>query len=103
MDLPCEECGGQCCTFPAMTKPEFRKIKAVHGVPKGTTIMKNGPMIVLYDEKGDCPYLKDGRCSVYPLRPDTCRKYGKVKKMPCQYLYPNEAEKAAEGMLERMK
>lgn len=38
------------------------------GLPKGHVLMG-------YDEKGRCPMLKDGRCSIYEDRPQTCREY----------------------------
>jgi hypothetical protein len=28
-----------------------------------------------YDEKGHCPMLVDGKCSIYEHRPQTCRSY----------------------------
>lgn len=32
-----------------------------------------------------CPYLKQNRCSVHPVRPLVCRMYGVVTGMPCPH------------------
>jgi hypothetical protein len=32
-------------------------------------------MILGYDERGHCPMLVDGKCSIYAHRPRTCRTY----------------------------
>ena len=90
-NLPCDECKGQCCTFPGMTKSEFKKIKRVHGLPKGATKSVSGNIITLFMPNGNCPYLVDGKCSVYALRPKGCKDYGIVPELPCRYLYPEEA------------
>lgn len=104
MSLPCKECRGKCCTFPVFSKLEFKRVKAVHGIPKDAIIMKmqheqsydrkiksGDTGYVLHREDGTCPYLKDGGCSIYPLRPKVCKDYGVVPQLPCEYLYPKEA------------
>jgi Fe-S-cluster containining protein len=30
-----------------------------------------------------CPYLKNDRCLIYPVRPIVCRLQGNVKDLPC--------------------
>jgi len=100
--LPCDECKGKCCTFPSMSREEFRRIKAVHSIPKDATVKKFGRIIIIYKENGACPYLIEGKCSVYPLRPSICRKYGTIPELPCAYLYPEKANAAAVAMLDRM-
>jgi Fe-S-cluster containining protein len=111
MLLPCTECRGQCCTYPAFSEQEFRVVKLSYGVPEGTTVMpikitkyydlalEGAQAVVLSLEDGTCPYLKDGRCSIYASRPKTCRDYGNVPKLPCQYLYPEKAAKAQQEMM----
>jgi uncharacterized protein len=32
-----------------------------------------------------CPALKDGRCTVYAVRPLLCRMWGAIETMPCPY------------------
>jgi len=108
MDLPCKECGGQCCTYPAMSKSEFKKIKKKYGFPKDAHKEElPGPagnkLVMIHREDGYCPYLKNGRCSVYEVRPLACRKYGEVPEMPCQYLYPDQAKAKVQNMLGKLK
>ena len=97
-ELPCKECGGQCCTFPAFSPQEFKKIKKKYGFPEGVAKKKIKGLIVLYGKGGYCPYLIDNECSVYDLRPLACRAYGVVKEMPCKYLYPEAAQKEFKAM-----
>ena len=33
----------------------------------------------------ECPMLKDGRCSVYEVRPLICRLWGNVEEMKCEH------------------
>jgi hypothetical protein len=37
--------------------------------------MPQGHVLLGYDERGHCPMLVDGRCSIYEHRPRTCRTY----------------------------
>jgi Fe-S-cluster containining protein len=107
--LPCEECGGRCCYHVLMTMGEFKKIRKKYGVPKGATLtegqilggvipgMPAGPGMMVSTPEGVCAYLKNGRCSVYDLRPRVCRLYGHVPEMPCEYIDPGGARRVAEG------
>ncbi|MDB6171052.1 MAG: hypothetical protein JWL59_363 [Chthoniobacteraceae bacterium] len=36
-----------------------------------------------------CPILRDGRCSIYPVRPHVCRRYHSTDFAACQYVYDN--------------
>ena len=97
----------------AMSKQEFRLIKSVHGLPKDAIVTKmksvatftkmRKPSVMVHRADGTCPWLIDGKCSVYPLRPDTCRKYGLVPEMPCQYLYPKEAKEATRKLMQKVR
>ena len=106
--LPCNICRGRCCKNPVMTKREFKTIRKKYGVPKNTTIIALGKlkgvpgsngMSPIWDD-GTCVYLKDGKCSVYEIRPRVCRDYGHSDALPCQYLYPEKAEKKVKEILE---
>lgn len=108
--MPCNACKGQCCSAPAFTPKEFETVKAKYGVPPGTQVIETeniagtleGKCVTPIKSDGFCTYLKDGKCSVYDLRPKVCRLYGNIKAMPCQYLYPEEAKKQARIMLKRV-
>jgi hypothetical protein len=47
----------------------------------------------------DCPMLKDGRCSVYDIRPTICRLFGAIKdKLLCPHgCHPERALTDAEA------
>lgn len=60
----------------------------------------NGLGYVVAKPDGVCPYLVDGKCSIYAIRPKVCKDYGIVPQLPCQYLYP---ERAAAVQDERMR
>ena len=74
--LPAIECKRLCqeaCGPIAMSMLERRRIEehfdgalAVNGEPT-------------------CPLLKDGRCTVYPIRPAICRLFGLVRAMQCPF------------------
>jgi Fe-S-cluster containining protein len=113
MSLPCAECKGRCCTFPAFSPKEFNVVKHVVGIPLYANVRpiehaqsydpaNNGKAgYVLYLNNGNCPYLGiKGECTIYHMRPQVCRDYGVVPELPCEYLYPKEAEAK---QLERIK
>ncbi|MGP3372709.1 YkgJ family cysteine cluster protein, partial [Escherichia coli] len=77
-DVPCGECVG-CCTSSKfiLVRPTDAEAKSVipnellfpvPGLPEGFLLMG-------YDENGHCPMFKDGKCSIYSARPETCRQY----------------------------
>lgn len=96
-DVPCGTCTG-CCTssqFIAIGPDEvdtLRRIPAAlrfpaPGRPKGHVLLG-------YDERGHCPMLVDGACTIYAHRPRTCRTYD-CRVFPAAGLEPDEATKAA--------
>src|SRR6187399_1589388 len=77
-DVPCGSCTA-CCTSAqfvhigpdetdalAHIAPEL--LVAAPGRPRGHVVLG-------YDERGHCPMLVDGACSIYEHRPRTCRTY----------------------------
>jgi len=76
--VPCGECHA-CCT-----SSQF-----IHVAPDETATLARIPATLLfpapqrppghvvmgYDERGHCPMLVDGRCSIYENRPRTCQTY----------------------------
>lgn len=77
-DVPCGDCVG-CCTsskFVLVRPTDFEAISIIPeellfpapGLPKGYQLMG-------YDEQGHCPMFKSGKCSIYELRPETCKQY----------------------------
>jgi Fe-S-cluster containining protein len=100
MSLPCGECKGKCCTMPAMSLRELKRITRKYGEPNGTVKMF-GDLVIIHDDEGNCPYLSEGSCTVYDVRPKTCQEYGVNPRMPCQYLYPDKAKSAVDGLLNK--
>ncbi|MES2569080.1 MAG: YkgJ family cysteine cluster protein [Verrucomicrobiota bacterium] len=39
-----------------------------------------------------CPILRDGRCSIYPVRPHVCRRYHSKDFAACQYVYDHPTD-----------
>lgn len=77
-DVPCGQCVA-CCTSSTFVhirptdKDTLRSIPEeilfpAPGLPKGNYLLG-------YDEKGYCPMFKAGKCSIYEIRPETCRQY----------------------------
>jgi uncharacterized protein len=77
-DVPCGDCTA-CCTsslFIAIRPEETRTLAriprkllaAAPGLPKGHVLLG-------HYANGHCPMLVDGACSIYALRPLTCRSY----------------------------
>jgi Fe-S-cluster containining protein len=75
-----------------MSRKEFKRIRKKYGTPPGTELKMLGPATSPVKAGTDeCAYLRDGRCSVYDLRPKVCQLYGEVPQMPCMYLFPEKA------------
>jgi len=74
--LPTINCKGLCqnsCGPIAMT--EFEHSRLIEAAGSKLTLTKTG----------DCSMLKDGRCSVYKVRPLICRLWGLTKEMQCPF------------------
>lgn len=76
--VPCGECTA-CCTssYFIHIKPTDRD--SINHIPKELMFsaprLPKGHYILGFDEKGHCPMLKEGKCSIYDHRPETCRQY----------------------------
>lgn len=74
--VPAIECKGLChlsCGPISMGAFEAKRIeKKVHALP-------------VVNENLSCSMLKDGRCSVYAIRPLICRLYGVSEGMRCPF------------------
>jgi Fe-S-cluster containining protein len=76
--VPCGACAG-CCTASQFIHiaPDERDTLAC--IPAELTFpapgLPRGHVVLGYDQRGHCPMLVDGRCSIYDHRPRTCRRY----------------------------
>lgn len=70
--IGCTHCG-RCCGVTVCTGAEFDRVKS-YAKANGIEPRRQGI---------DCPWLHDGRCLVYPVRPRVCAMFGHVPGMVC--------------------
>jgi uncharacterized protein len=77
-DVPCHGCTA-CCTSSQFIHIGPDETETLSRVPAELKFpapgMPGGHVLLGYDERGHCPMLVDGRCSIYEHRPRTCRTY----------------------------
>jgi hypothetical protein len=77
-DVPCGDCTA-CCTSGYFVHVEPDEVEALRRIPKALQFpapgRPRGHVVLPYDERGHCPMLVDGACSIYEHRPRTCRNY----------------------------
>lgn len=77
-DVPCGSCTA-CCTSSQFVHVGPDETDALAHLPAALLFpapgWPPGHVLLPYDERGHCPMLVDGRCSVYDHRPRTCRTY----------------------------
>ena len=77
-DVPCGTCSA-CCTSSQFVHIEPDESDTLAHIP-GELLFPApgrpvGHVVLGYDDRGHCPMLVDGRCSIYAHRPRTCRTY----------------------------
>ncbi len=77
-DVPCNGCTA-CCTSSQFVYIEPDETATIANIPPELLFpaprAPRGHMLLGYDERGHCPMLVDGGCSIYEHRPRTCRTY----------------------------
>jgi hypothetical protein len=77
-DVPCDGCTA-CCTASHFVHIEPDETDTLARIPAALLFpaprMPRGNMMLGYDERGHCPMLVDGKCSIYDDRPRACRTY----------------------------
>jgi Fe-S-cluster containining protein len=77
-DVPCGGCTA-CCTSSQFVHIGPDEADALAQIPDELLFpapgMPAGHVLLGYDERGHCPMLIDGACSIYAHRPRTCRTY----------------------------
>jgi len=77
-DVPCGACTA-CCTGSQFVHIAPDETDTLAHIPPALLFpaprMPRGHVLLGYDERGHCPMLADGRCSIYEHRPRTCRTY----------------------------
>jgi Fe-S-cluster containining protein len=76
--VPCGACTA-CCTSSQFVHVEPDEVDALAHIPGDLLVPAPGAppghLVLGYDERGHCPMLADGRCSIYEHRPRACRVY----------------------------
>src|SRR5207253_1500026 len=77
-DVPCDGCTA-CCTSSQFVHIEPDETETIARIPPELLFpaprAPRGHVLLGYDERGHCPMLIDGGCSIYEHRPRTCRTY----------------------------
>ncbi|HUQ39857.1 MAG TPA: YkgJ family cysteine cluster protein [Acidimicrobiales bacterium] len=77
-DVACGSCTA-CCTSSQFVHIGPDETDALAHIPRELLFpaprMPKGHVLLGYDERGHCPMLVDGACSIYEHRPRTCRTY----------------------------
>ena len=77
-DVPCGGCTA-CCTASQFVHISPDEADSLAHIPAELLFpapgAPDGHVLLGYDERGHCPMLEDGACSIYAHRPRTCRTY----------------------------
>ena len=96
-DVACGTCTA-CCTSSQFVHIAPDEHDALAHIPKALLFpaprAPSGHVLMGYDERGHCPMLIDGACTIYEHRPRTCRTYD-CRVFPATGVRIDEADKAA--------
>jgi Fe-S-cluster containining protein len=91
-DVPCNGCTA-CCTASQFIHIAPDESDTLAHIPAELLFpaprSPRGHLLMGYDERGHCPMLIDGRCSIYEDRPRTCRTYD-CRIFPATGLAPDD-------------
>jgi hypothetical protein len=77
-DVPCDGCTA-CCTASQFIHIGPDETETLAHIPAEllfpAPLRPPGHVLLGHDERGHCPMLHDGRCTIYAHRPRTCRTY----------------------------
>ncbi|HEV7526789.1 MAG TPA: YkgJ family cysteine cluster protein [Acidimicrobiia bacterium] len=95
--VPCGDCTA-CCTSSQFVHIEPDETDTLSHIPTEllfpAPLRPRGHLLLGYDERGHCPMLIDGRCSIYEHRPRTCRTYD-CRVFPAAGVEIDDDDKAA--------
>jgi Fe-S-cluster containining protein len=78
MAVPCDGCTA-CCTSSQFVHIGPDEVDTLSHIPPALLFpaprLPTGHVLLGYDERGHCPMLADGLCSIYAHRPRACRTY----------------------------
>ena len=94
-DVPCGGCTA-CCTSYQFVHIGPDEIDTLSHIPAELLFpapgLPDGHVVLGYDQRGHCPMLIEGRCSIYEHRPRTCRTYD-CRVFPATGLEPEGDDK----------
>lgn len=101
--LPCATCGGKCCRYAPIETRVWKRVK--HKVQGDVEIYckwegepKEAWFALKRGTDGECAFLQNGRCSIYSMRPRSCRAVGVL--IPCSEVDKETAARQMEVLLE---
>jgi Fe-S-cluster containining protein len=72
----CKECGGYCCTHGGTVATRIEVDRIIDsGYPNKFIEITENCYVSDFGEDLICPYFRESRCEIYPLRPLVCKKY----------------------------
>jgi uncharacterized protein len=78
MDVPCGTCIA-CCRASLFIHISPGETQTLARIPQALLFpapgLPDGHVLMGYNERGECPMLQQGKCSIYEHRPQTCRDY----------------------------
>jgi Fe-S-cluster containining protein len=97
VDVPCGSCTA-CCTSSQFIHIAPDETDTLAHIPAELLFpaprLPEGHKVLGFDERGHCPMLIDGKCSIYEHRPRTCRTYD-CRVFPATGIEPDEPEQAS--------
>lgn len=99
-DVPCATCSA-CCTSAQFVHIGPDEADTIAHIPSELLFPapggSSGEALLGYDDRGHCPLLADGRCSIYEHRPVACRTYD------CRIFAATGVEPDQPGVAERVR
>jgi Fe-S-cluster containining protein len=94
-DVPCDGCTA-CCTASQFVHIGPDETNTLAHIPSELLFpapqLPRGHVVLGYDDRGHCPMLVDGACSIYEHRPRTCRTYD-CRVFPAAGVEPTDEDK----------
>ena len=78
VNVPCGECTA-CCRSSLFIHIKPEETVTLKHIPKGLLFpapgLPKGTLLMGYNENGHCPMFQNNKCSIYEVRPQTCRQF----------------------------
>lgn len=97
MDVPCEGCTA-CCRSSLFIHIQPQEADTLKRIPKALQFpapgLPQGHVVLGFKDDGHCPMFLEGACSIYDVRPVTCRKFD-CRVLKATGLYEREKTRSA--------